>query len=122
MVFRVLDDILDVVYSLGQRTASERLAVFLLYLRHWQRLTDAIADDADPRLATLALPMSREDVADFLGLKKETVIRSLRELQDQGLVRRIDPHTVRITDLPRLRALAGISDFASPRRLAAARG
>ena len=117
MVFRVLEDILDIVYSLGQRTASERLAVFLLYMRHWQRLTDGIADDADPRLATIALPMGRADVADFLGLKKETVIRSLRELQDQGLVRRLDPHAVRILDLPRLRALAGISDFASPRRL-----
>jgi CRP-like cAMP-binding protein len=117
MVFRVLEDILDVVYSLGQRTASERLAVFLLYLRHWQRLTDSIADDGDPRLASIALPMSREDIADFLGLKKETVIRSLRELKDQGLVKRLDAHTVAITDLPRLRALAGISDFASPRRL-----
>lgn len=117
MVFRVLEDILDVVYSLGQRTANERLAVFLLYLRHWQRLTDGIVADDDPRLATIAVPMSREDVADFLGLKKETVIRSLRDLQDSGLVRRLDPHKVLITDLPRLRALAGISDFASPRRL-----
>jgi CRP/FNR family transcriptional regulator, anaerobic regulatory protein len=122
MVFRVLEDILDVVYSLGQRTASERLAVFLLYLRHWQRLTDGIADDDDPRLASIALPMSREDIADFLGLKKETVIRSLRELKDQGLVRRLDAHTVAITDLTRLRTLAGISDFASPRRLVQALG
>jgi CRP/FNR family transcriptional regulator len=121
MVFRVLEDILDVVYSLGQRTAAERVAVFLLYLRHWQRLTDAIADDGDPRLDRIALPMSRADVADFLGLKKETVIRSLRELEDRGLVRRVDPHAVAIADLPRLRDLAGIADFASPRRLRAAR-
>jgi CRP/FNR family transcriptional regulator len=121
MVFRVLEDILDVVYSLGQRTAAERVAVFLLYLRHWQRLTDAIADDVDPRLDRIALPMSREDIADFLGLKKETVIRSLREIEDRGLVRRLDPHAVAITDLPRLRQLAGIADFASPRRLRAAR-
>jgi CRP/FNR family transcriptional regulator len=121
MVFRVLEDILDVVYSLGQRTAAERVAVFLLYLRHWQRLTDAIADDTDPRLDRIPLPMSREDIADFLGLKKETVIRSLRELEDRGLVRRLDPHAVAIADLPRLRQLAGIADFASPRRLRAAR-
>ena len=43
MMFRVVEDILDVVYSLGQRTAIERLAVFLLYLRHWRRLTDKSA-------------------------------------------------------------------------------
>jgi CRP-like cAMP-binding protein len=122
MVFRVLDDILDIVYSLGQRTASERLAVFLLYLRHWKRLTDAIADDANPSLATVQVPMGREDIADFLGLKKETVSRSFRELEQAGLIRRLDSHTVRLDDLPRLRQLAGISDFASPRRLPSALG
>jgi CRP-like cAMP-binding protein len=120
MVFRVLEDILDVVYSLGQRTASERLAVFLLYLRHWKRLTDAIADDGHPSLVTVQVPMGREDIADFLGLKKETVSRSFRELEEAGLIRRLDSHTVRLDDLPRLRQLAGISDFASPRRLAGA--
>jgi CRP-like cAMP-binding protein len=120
MVFRVLEDILDVVYSLGQRTASERLAVFLLYLRHWKRLTDAIADDAHPSLGTVQVPMGREDIADFLGLKKETVSRSFRELEEAGLIRRLDSHTVRLDDLARLRQLAGISDFASPRRLAGA--
>jgi CRP-like cAMP-binding protein len=122
MVFRVLEDILDVVYSLGQRTASERLAVFLLYLRHWQRLTEAIADDEHPALATVQVPMGREDIADFLGLKKETVSRSFRELEDAGLIRRLGTHAVRIADLPGLRARAGIADFASPRRLAKALG
>jgi CRP-like cAMP-binding protein len=121
MVFRVLEDILDVVYSLGQRTASERLAVFLLYLRHWQRLTDAIADDAHPSLGTVEVPMGREDIADFLGLKKETVSRSFRELEEAGLIRRLGSHAVRLDDLPRLRGLAGISDFSSPRRLAKGR-
>jgi len=120
MVFRVLEDILDVVYSLGQRTASERLAVFLLYLRHWQRLTEAIADDGHPALRAVQVPMGRADIADFLGLKKETVSRSFRELEEAGLIRRLDSHTVRLDDLPRLRQLAGISDFASPRRLAGA--
>jgi CRP-like cAMP-binding protein len=118
MVFRVLEDILDIVYSLGQRTASERLAVFLLYLRHWHRLTEAIADDREPSLGIVQVPMSREDIADFLGLKKETVSRSFRDLEDAGLIHRIEAHAVRIDDLPRLRKLAGIADFASPRRLA----
>jgi Mn-dependent DtxR family transcriptional regulator len=64
--------------------------------------------------------MGREDIADFLGLKKETVSRSFRELEEAGLIRRLDSHTVRLDDLARLRQLAGISDFASPRRLAGA--
>lgn len=122
MMFRVIEDILDVVYSLGQRTAVERLAVFLLYLRHWRRLTEGLADDNDPALAEIHIPMSREDIADFLGLKKETVSRSFRDLEDRGLIRRLDTHRIGVHDLKTLRQLAGIWDFASPRRLAAGAG
>jgi CRP/FNR family transcriptional regulator len=116
MLFRVLEDAFDLIYSLGQRTAVERLAVFVLYLRHWHRLSDGM-DDLDPALNEVLLPMSREDIADFLGLKKETVSRSFRQLEDRGLVNRIDSHRVMILDLVALRKMAGIWDFASPRRL-----
>ena len=119
MMFRVIEDILDVVYSLGQRTASERLAVFLLYLRHWRRLTDHVANDDDLVLQEIQVPMNREDIADFLGLKKETVSRSFRDLEEKGLIRRLDNHRIRVDDLTALRQLAGIWDFASPRRLTA---
>jgi CRP/FNR family transcriptional regulator len=118
MMLRVVEDMLDVVYSLGQRTARERLAVFLLYLRHWRRLTDNMADDGDPRLAEISIPMSREDIADFLGLKKETVSRSFKELETGQLILRSGSHHVRVLDLTALRELAGIRDFASPRRIA----
>jgi len=117
MTFRVLEDILDVVYSLGQRTAHERLAVFLLYLRHWKRLSDKLEDDHDPRLNHVGLPMSREDIGDFLGLKKETVSRSFRQLEDKGLIERDSSHQVHIAALDGLRQMAGVHDFSSPRRL-----
>lgn len=116
MMYRVMEDILDAVYSLGQRTAIERLAVFLLYLRHWRRLTDHL-DDGNPVLAEIQVPMSREDIADFLGLKKETVSRSFRDLEERGLIRRLDSHRIRVDNLKTLRQLAGSWDFASPRRL-----
>ncbi|MCK6369923.1 MAG: Crp/Fnr family transcriptional regulator [Gammaproteobacteria bacterium] len=119
MMYRVLEDMLDAVYSLGQRSAAERLAVFLLYLRHWHRLADEIADDGDPRLNDVALPMTREDIADFLGLTKETVSRSFGALERRGLIRRRDSHQVQIADLGALRELAGVLDFAAPRRLVA---
>ena len=117
MMFRVVEDMLDVVFSLGQRAAIERLAVFLLYLRHWRRLTDSLADDTEPLLREIEVPMSREDIADFLGLKKETVSRSFRDLEERGLIRRLDTHRIRVDDLKGLRQLAGSWDFAAPRRL-----
>ena len=117
MTFRVLEDMLDAVYSLGQRTAVERLAVFLLYLRHSRRLAEGIADDQAPGLNDVGLPMTREDIADFLGLKKETVSRGFGQLEERGLIRRLDNHRVQIAALEALRDLAGVVDFAAPRRL-----
>jgi CRP/FNR family transcriptional regulator len=117
MLYRVLEDAFDLIYSLGQKTAVERLAIFILYLRYWYRLSEAIQNDLDPALNRVQLLMSREDIADFLGLKKETVSRSFRQLEDRGLIQRTDSHHVQILDLVALRQMAGIRDFASPRRL-----
>lgn len=117
MVFRVMENLVDLAYSLGQRTSSERLAIFVLYLRHRQRLTGQYGDDSDPSLNTVELPMSRADAADFLGLKKETVSRSFAQLEERGLIRREGAHRVVICDLNALRKLAGVMDFASPMRL-----
>ncbi len=121
MVYRVLENSLDLIYSLGQRTSVERLAVFLLYLRNRRLIADQLAADA-PELNTIDLPMSRQDIADFLGLKKETVSRSFTQLDEQGLITRPDNYHADVTDLEGLRKLAGIQDFASPLRLSAAHG
>ena len=65
----------DHVLTLGRRSASERLARFLLDL----------ADRMDIPVE-LDLPMSRQDIADYLGLTIETVSRTMTQLQGQGLI------------------------------------
>ena len=95
--------------------------MFLLYLRHRWQICEEITDDLDPLLNTVDLPMSRQDIADFLGLKKETVSRSFTQLDDRGLINRPDSHKALVTDLDGLRELAGIMDFSSPLRLAVRR-
>ena len=120
MVYRVLENALDLVYSLGQRNSLERLAVFILYMRNRKLISERLEEGA-PELATVDLPMSRQDIADFLGLKKETVSRGFTELDNRGLIDRPDNYHARITDLAALRALAGIQDFASPLRSPTAR-
>ncbi len=115
MVYRVLENSMDLVYNLGQRTAIERVAVFLLYLRNRHKVAQCL-DDGDAQLAVVDLPMSRQDIADFLGLKKETVSRSFTELDERGLISRPDNAHAVIDDLAGLRKLAGIEDFSSPLR------
>ena len=71
------------------------------------------------QMTPIDLPMSRQDIADFLGLKKETVSRSFTRLDERDLIARPDNFHAEILDLAGLRQLAGIQDFQSPLRLVA---
>ena len=65
----------DHVLTLGRRSANERVASFLLALA--ERLGGGTC---------LELPMSRQDIADYLGLTIETVSRTLTQFQGAGLI------------------------------------
>jgi CRP/FNR family nitrogen fixation transcriptional regulator len=65
----------DHILLLGRKTSPERVAAFIL--------------EMDKRLATagiLTLPMSRRDIADYLGLTLETVSRSLSLMRKLGIL------------------------------------
>lgn len=63
----------DHMLLLGRKNSLERVAAFLLEMD--KRLTAA---------DIMALPMSRRDIADYLGLTLETVSRALSRLHDLG--------------------------------------
>lgn len=85
---------------LGRKTAREKLLSFLLY-----RLgQDDSAGDTAP--SELHLPMSRTDIADYLGLTIETVSRTFTALRDEGLIALPDTHTVVLPDLEAVREAA----------------
>jgi CRP-like cAMP-binding protein len=69
------------IVRLGRRSGRERLAHILLELR--RRLLHAGLEVGD----TLTLPMSREVLADLLGLSSVHVSRSVAALRGAGLIR-----------------------------------
>ncbi len=77
-----LDEARDWMVTLGRKTASEKVASFLILL------VNHIADkdsSADGKLR-FELPITRGDMADFLGLTLETVSRQLTKLRKAGLI------------------------------------
>ena len=86
----------DHMLLLGRKTSLERVAAFLIEMD--RRLTAA---------GILALPMSRRDIADYLGLTLETVSRTLSYLRDLGILGFIDNNQRHIVLLDR-QQLAGL--------------
>ncbi|MGI9404598.1 MAG: helix-turn-helix domain-containing protein [Hyphomicrobium sp.] len=69
----------DLLLTVGQRNATERLAALLMALsRRNER------GGADPE--RVALPMTRADIADFLSLTIETVSRTFTKLRQSGFI------------------------------------
>jgi|SRR5579872_1191490 len=85
----------DQILLLGRKTPREKLASFLLGVSRRQR---------NP--AVIRLPMTRTDIADYLGITLETVSRSMARLRRDGLIKPVDRKAVRIVDLAALEQLA----------------
>jgi CRP/FNR family nitrogen fixation transcriptional regulator len=83
------------VVMLGRQTAHERLAWFLLSLM--QRSDDC---------PDLDLPMSRLDIADYLGLTIETVSRGLSQFKRRHLIAISGAHQVTLKNIEALEAIA----------------
>lgn len=91
----------DRVLTLGSLSAGERLAEFLLAMaRRAQGERTAMPGVAE-------LPMSRVDIADYLGLTVETVSRLFTALRRQGAIRLAAVNRVEILDPAVLRAASG---------------
>ena len=81
----------DHALILARQGATERVAAFLLDFA--QR---------NGGVLTIDLPMTRQDIADHVGLTIHTVSRTLSQLQAQGLIEARSSRQVRLLDLQRL--------------------
>jgi CRP/FNR family transcriptional regulator, anaerobic regulatory protein len=92
---------------LGRKSALERVATFLLRCVPNRggpacRGRHGASDSADVRLA-----MTRQEIADYLGLTIETVSRAFSELRRRGVLATDKPEEVHINDVCRVCRLTG---------------
>jgi CRP/FNR family transcriptional regulator len=74
---------------LGRKTARERVSTFLYQMSQEARRRGASSSPID-------LPMSRTDIADYLGLTIETVSRTISRLADEGVIKLDRPNRIEI--------------------------
>ena len=80
---------------LGRKTATERVASFLLEMQERMQMS-----------ASINLPMTRRDIGDYLGLALETVSRALSQLREEGTVALPDARNIRVEKRSKLQNLA----------------
>lgn len=91
----------SLLVSVGQRTAMERIATFLVNLCK----RNETADNVEP--GVVQLPMRRSDIADLLGLTIETVSRTITKLRTMKIIEVIHGTEIHVLDPHRLEGLAG---------------
>lgn len=94
---------------LGQKTAGERVSTFLLRLA--QRQSELGCSHDAPGVVmdgmVLEIPITRAQIAAYLGLTIETVSRRLTALRDQRLIEISSSRALRLMDIAALRDAAG---------------
>ena len=98
-----LDEARGWMVTLGRKTAAEKVASFLYLIAN--NINPAV-DDGDA--VTFDLPLTRSDIADFLGLTIETVSRQITKLRKAGVIEVENNRHVTVPDLDRLAARASI--------------
>lgn len=86
---------------LGRKTAVERLASFLADLAARDRRAGGLG-------RVIQLPMTRAEIADYLGLTTETVSRVTSRLKTRGVIRLLSLHSLSIEKPAELSELAGL--------------
>lgn len=80
---------------LGRQTAKERVASFLLLMAERREGGN-----------TIDVPMSRQDIADYLGLTIETVCRALSELKRARVIAIPNRHQIVVRNTEALETMA----------------
>ena len=101
-----LDAARDWMVLLGRKTAQEKVASFLLMLAR-RSLMIGCQHSNSGGVASFELPLTRADMADYLGLTIETVSRQLTRLKTSNVIKLHSNRLIQGPDVDRLAGAAG---------------
>lgn len=87
--------------SMGVRNVDSRLGSLLLDFE--EKFGVGVSEGT-----LIQLPLSREGMANYLGVARETVSRKLGQLEQDGVIRSVNNKSILITDKASLNILAGL--------------
>ncbi len=105
LAFAAIRRLEDRVVTVGRLRATERVGAFLM------EMAERVPRDPGERVK---LPMSRFEIADYLGLSMETVSRSIGQLKRKAAISLAGPHRFEVLDPRSLGASDGF-DAPEPR-------
>ncbi|MBU2580723.1 MAG: Crp/Fnr family transcriptional regulator [Alphaproteobacteria bacterium] len=110
-----LDAAREWMFVLGRKSAQEKVASFLHLIAKRQSMVGCShghAENEPSGASRFDLPLTRADIADFLGLTIETVSRQLSNLKRQGTIQLLSGREVFVPNVDRLASLASGDDEA----------
>lgn len=92
----------NAMQGMGVRNVDNRVSGLLLEFsaKYGTKTKDGIM---------IQLPLSREGIANYLGIARETVSRKLGQLENEGMIRSIGSKSILILDTEALETIAGIA-------------
>lgn len=92
----------NALQSIGVRNVDNRIGGILLeFAEKYGRKSE--------RGTVIHLPFSREGIANYLGVARETVSRKFSQLENEGLIQTISNKEILIPDIEKIQVIAGIS-------------
>ncbi len=104
MTLDELDAAREWMLILGRKTAREKIASLLGI---FARRMSALSQQKTGRSATFVLPITRETMANYLGLTIETVSRQMTALKAEGILRFESPREITVPDIAALLKQSG---------------
>lgn len=105
-----LDAARDWMLLLGRKTASEKVASFIEMIARRTPMVGCEHSGGQQEVR-FHLPLSRSEIADYLGLTIETVSRQISKLKTSGILRLHASREFSVTDMDGLREAANMDDI-----------